>query len=41
MVDVNDFETDLKEQVLSETRDTSSTATGQFVCQQAHSLELS
>jgi len=41
MDDVNYFETDLKRQVLSETRATDSTATGKFVQKQEHSLELS
>lgn len=41
MDDVNNFATDLKGQVLSETRATASTATGQFVQKQEQSLELS
>ena len=41
MVDVNDLETDLKGQVLLESCDTASTATGRFVYNQVHSAELS
>jgi hypothetical protein len=41
MVNVHDVEKELKGEVLSETRVTASSATGQFVYKPAHSLELS